>query len=94
MQIYLPSNPHSHFVDLVKNYNKMLVNLLTFMIMLVNARKGMGPPPMGAKRLTEGWNTWNHLKGNINESIIKETADLFVSLGLKNAGYQYVNMYS
>ncbi|KAL3434851.1 alpha-galactosidase/alpha-n-acetylgalactosaminidase [Aspergillus tetrazonus] len=37
-----------------------------------------------------GWNSWNSFKSNINASIIRETADLLVSLGLKDAGYNYL----
>lgn len=40
-------------------------------------------PPMG-------WNTWNSFWGDINEQLIKDSADAFVSSGLKDAGYQYV----
>lgn len=40
-------------------------------------------PPMG-------WNSWNTFACDINEKVIRETADLFVSLGLKDAGYEYV----
>lgn len=39
-----------------------------------------------------GWNSWSAYRGNINESIIEKTAELFISLGLKDAGYEYVNM--
>ncbi|KAL4734923.1 glycoside hydrolase superfamily [Aspergillus similis] len=37
-----------------------------------------------------GWNSWNCFKSNINASVIRETADLLVSLGLKDAGYNYL----
>ncbi len=40
-------------------------------------------PPMG-------WNTWNTFGGNINEQLIKETADVLVSSGLKDLGYNYL----
>lgn len=40
-------------------------------------------PPMG-------WNSWNTFTWNINEGLIKETADVMVSSGLKDAGYEYV----
>lgn len=40
-------------------------------------------PPMG-------WNSWNHFGCNINENIIKETADAMASSGMKDAGYQYI----
>lgn len=40
-------------------------------------------PPMG-------WNSWNTFTWNINEALIKETADAMVESGLKDAGYEYV----
>lgn len=39
-----------------------------------------------------GFNTWNHFYCGINEDIIKHTADSLVSLGLKDLGYNYVNI--
>jgi len=44
-------------------------------------------PPMG-------FNNWNSTKcsNTFNEAMIKSIADLFVSRGLKTAGYQYVNI--
>ena len=40
-------------------------------------------PPMG-------WNTWNTFGRNINEELVKTTADALVSTGLKDAGYEYL----
>ncbi|MBN1180160.1 MAG: glycoside hydrolase family 27 protein [Anaerolineae bacterium] len=40
-------------------------------------------PPMG-------WNSWNTFGGNIHEDLIRETADAFISEGVKEAGYEYV----
>jgi alpha-galactosidase len=42
-------------------------------------------PPMG-------FNDWNAFGCNVSEQLIKETADFFVSSGMKDAGYQYVNI--
>jgi len=42
-------------------------------------------PPMG-------FNDWNAFGCDVSETLIKETADFFVSSGLKDAGYQYVNI--
>lgn len=39
-----------------------------------------------------GWNTWNKFGCSINEYLIQQTADKIVSLGLKTAGYTYVNI--
>lgn len=43
------------------------------------------PPPMG-------FNTWNHFKCNINEFLIKRSADKLISSGLARKGYLYVNL--
>ncbi|GAA0378438.1 alpha-galactosidase [Acrocarpospora corrugata] len=40
-------------------------------------------PPMG-------WNTWNTFGCNINETLIRQTADALVSNGMRDLGYQYV----
>ncbi|MER7564735.1 NPCBM/NEW2 domain-containing protein [Streptomyces sp. NPDC097941] len=44
-------------------------------------------PPMG-------FNNWNstHCRAEFNESMVKGIADIFVDKGLKDAGYQYVNL--
>ncbi|KAI5405250.1 Alpha-galactosidase 3 [Lathyrus oleraceus] len=39
-----------------------------------------------------GWNSWNFFACNINETVIKETADALVSTGLAELGYNYVNI--
>ena len=40
-------------------------------------------PPMG-------WNSWNTFGHNIDETLIKQTADLMVESGLLEAGYEYL----
>jgi alpha-galactosidase len=40
-------------------------------------------PPMG-------WNSYNHFNCEINETLIRETADAMVSSGMQSAGYEYV----
>lgn len=39
-----------------------------------------------------GWNSWNFFACNINETVIKETADALISTGLADLGYTYVNI--
>ena len=39
-------------------------------------------PPMG-------WNSWNTFGWEINDQVIRETADIMVSSGLRDAGYEY-----
>lgn len=45
---------------------------------------------MLAKKPPMGWNTWNTFGTNINEQLIKESADIFIGSGLKDAGYEYL----
>jgi len=40
-----------------------------------------------------GWNSWNKFAcDGLNESVVKKMADAFVTSGMKDAGYQYVNL--
>ena len=39
-----------------------------------------------------GWNSWNKFACNINEQLIRETADAMITSGMKDAGYEYVNI--
>ncbi|KAK9834833.1 hypothetical protein WJX81_002251 [Elliptochloris bilobata] len=39
-----------------------------------------------------GYNTWNAFKFGINETLIRQTADKMVSLGLRQAGYTYLSL--
>ncbi|CAI0416436.1 unnamed protein product [Linum tenue] len=51
---------------------------------LITNGLGMTPPM--------GWNSWNHFHCDINEKMIKATADGLVSSGLAKLGYVYVNI--
>lgn len=53
--------------------------------------KPMAKPALG---LTPpmGWNSWNKFGCNINDKIVRETADAIVASGMKDAGYVYVNI--
>jgi len=42
-------------------------------------------PPMG-------WNSWNTFGKDINETLIKQVADVLVDTGLRDKGYIYVNL--
>jgi len=37
-----------------------------------------------------GWNTWNTFASNINETLIKQTADVIAASGMRDAGYKYI----
>src|SRR6266849_10064070 len=42
-------------------------------------------PPMG-------WNSWNKFGCNVSDKLIREIADAVVSTGMKDVGYQFVNI--
>ncbi len=67
---------------------KYFLALFFFFSLSINAQKFDNlalTPPMG-------WNSWNHFACEINEKIIRETADAMVSTGMKDAGYLYINI--
>ncbi|HVT73586.1 MAG TPA: glycoside hydrolase family 27 protein [Lacunisphaera sp.] len=65
---------------------KRLLPLLLALAVPAFAQKFPGlaqTPPMG-------WNTWNTFAANINEDLVKETADAMVANGMRDAGYVYI----
>ena len=61
-----------------------LIGLLLLAVVALDNGMGLAPPM--------GWNSWNHFGCNINEALIKQTADLLVSTGLAAKGYIYLNL--
>ena len=47
------------------------------------AQRARATPPMG-------WNSWNKFGCNVNEQIVRDSADAMVTSGMNDAGYQYV----
>ncbi len=45
-----------------------------------------------AKTPPMGWNSWNKFQCDVSEQLIRETADAMATNGMKDAGYQYVNI--
>src|SRR3954463_14259209 len=65
---------------------KIFLAFLVLCILQLYAQKfeGLAPtPPMG-------WNSWNTFQTNINEELVKQTADIIASSGMKDAGYIYL----
>lgn len=72
----------------IKNAHMKKISLLIllFAALFASAQKYDGlalTPPMG-------WNSWNTFQTNISEALVKETADIMVSSGMKDAGYIYL----
>ncbi|KAI8965321.1 glycoside hydrolase family 27 protein [Daldinia sp. FL1419] len=57
--------------------------LLGALILLTTGASAASKPQMG-------WNSWNTFKAKINQSLIEDTANAIVKLGLAGAGYEYV----
>ena len=45
-----------------------------------------------AKSPPMGWNSWNKFKSGVNDQVVREIADAMVASGMKDAGYQYINI--
>ena len=64
---------------------KILIAVL-LLVGVFSVDNGLGLTPQ------MGWNSWNKFGCNINETLIKKTADLLVSTGLAAKGYVYLNL--
>ncbi|EIN11230.1 glycoside hydrolase [Punctularia strigosozonata HHB-11173 SS5] len=64
----------------------VLVRLFIYIAAVSAVNNGLARTPV------MGWNTWNRFVCGINEELILSSAKLLVSTGLKDAGYNYVNV--
>jgi alpha-galactosidase len=72
-----------------------LIFLLLFGTMFVPsliAQENTSPSAHLALTPSMGWNSWNKFACNVSEDMIKNMADAVVKSGMKDAGYQYVNI--
>ncbi|KAK2456303.1 alpha-galactosidase [Trifolium repens] len=84
--INIVSVPSSSAVRLLGNNNKTDTSTIKNKVKSYMLQNGLGhTPPMG-------WNSWNHFGCDINESLIRDTADAMVSTGLAALGYKYINL--
>jgi alpha-galactosidase len=56
------------------------------------AATGAAKGPRVAATPPMGWNSWNFFAGKVTDKDIRDTADLLVSTGMRDAGYVYVNI--
>ncbi|CAG8738403.1 6630_t:CDS:2, partial [Funneliformis mosseae] len=61
-----------------------VIYFVTYGVMGLNNGVGRTPPM--------GWNSWNKFLCNIDEKLIKDTADALIKHGLADVGYKYLNM--
>jgi alpha-galactosidase len=74
----------------------MLLAVLGAVSLLIGTAPASGAeaaakPPL-AQTPPMGWNSWNKFGCDIDEELIRETADAMVSSGMAAAGYTYVNI--
>lgn len=72
----------------------MAVNMLALLFILGTFGVGHAlVSPDGTGRLPAmGWNSWNEYACGISDHVFLRVADLMIELGLKDLGYQYVNI--
>lgn len=68
------------------------MKLLKLSLFAVLLSVGLSANAQLAKTPQMGWSTWNKFATNINEDLLKATADQMVALGLVEAGYVYLNI--
>jgi alpha-galactosidase len=70
-------------------FNAFLALLLAALLMpsalLAQTSVLAATPPMG-------WNSWNLFAGRVNDKDVRAAADAMISSGMKDAGYNYVNI--
>jgi len=75
--------------SLFKNYTRMRKYLFFGLMMLVSSIHAQKFESL-AKTPPMGWNSWNKFACDIDEKTIRQIADIMVSSGMRDAGYQYL----
>lgn len=68
---------------------RSLLTILTAILLCINS---FGQKFDLAQTPPMGWNSWNKFACDINEQLIRQTADAMVANGMKDAGYIYLNI--
>ncbi len=68
------------------------MKLLALLLFTVTSVSAQTPKPTIAATPPMGWNSWNFFAGRVTDKDIRDTADLLVSTGMRDAGYVYVNI--
>ncbi len=75
------------------------LGLLLALVLVASGATAIAAPPPAiawdnglARTPPMGWNQWNAFGCNVTDALVRATADRFVSAGLREAGYNYVNI--
>ena len=74
------------------NHKTLLSSVLIALAALFSHAASAVKSPGLADTPPMGWNSWNHFDCEINEQLIRDTADAMVESGMKDAGYEYINI--
>ena len=70
--------------NIIRHFSLLLIAILSFFNAGAQKYENMAPvPPMG-------WNSWNRFGCNVDEKMLRETADMLVQTGMRDAGYIYL----
>jgi alpha galactosidase A-like protein/ricin-type beta-trefoil lectin protein/alpha galactosidase C-like protein len=68
----------------------LLIVLMAGLVGQVRLAAASGVAPIATPPL--GWDSWNTFAARINSSVIRQQTDAMAASGMKDAGYQYVNI--
>ena len=71
---------------------KAIARALTLLLTVTASVSAQTPAAKLAATPPMGWNSWNFFAGKVTDKDIRDTADLLVSTGMRDAGYIYVNI--
>ena len=78
--------------NIFKPFKLSILNLFLILVICVIGNKALAMDNGLAKTPPMGFNTFNWFHGGFDETIIKQITDAMVSSGMKNLGYQFVNI--
>jgi alpha-galactosidase len=78
----------------MKTTGHLLVLIFSALLLVASlfAQENKSPSTDLALTPPMGWNSWNKFACNVSEDMIKNLADAVVKSGMKDSGYQYVNI--
>lgn len=69
----------------------LCASIVSLMLIFCASASAQKHPDL-AKTPPLGWNSWNTFACNVDEKMIREMADAMVKSGMKDAGYEYINI--
>ena len=72
--------------------NKLSISLLSLLLLSACVPSRQAGAPEGLVLPTMGWSSWNTYRVHISDSLIMSQADAMVATGLKDAGYNHINI--